>query len=99
MFRKIQEALNPGGIFVNVDQIKGPSAFFEKFYWDQWLQKVRKADADEEQIAKSIDRRITYDIDSTLADQLLWLREAGFAEVDLLYKYYFLGVFWAQKDQ
>ena len=32
-----------------------------------------------------------------MKDQLHWLRDAGFNEVDCLYHHYFVGVFFAKK--
>lgn len=37
------------------------------------------------------------DKDALLTDQLQWLREAGFVNVDCVYKNYFIGVFVATK--
>jgi tRNA (cmo5U34)-methyltransferase len=66
-------------------------------YWTTWLDKVRRNGATEEQIQASIQRRVAYDQDAPLADQLEWLRDAGFADVDCIYKNYFIGVFRAAK--
>ena len=94
---KIYTLLKPEGVFINVDQIKGPSTFFQEYYWNNWLKKVRAAGVEEERIQESIKRRKEFDKDSTLADQLRWLKEAGFSEVECLYKYYFMALLWAKK--
>jgi len=97
LFARIHAALKPEGVFINVDQIKGSSRFFQKYYWNDWLRKVRDTGIGEDRIQESIKRRKKYDKDSTLTDQLNWLNEAGFSEVDCLYKYYFMALLWAKK--
>ena len=97
LYERIYSALKPEGIFINIDQMKGESIFFQEYYWNDWLKKVRAAGVKEERIQESIKRRRMYDKDSTLADQLDWLNGAGFSEVDCLYKYYFMALLWAKK--
>ena len=60
---------------------------------------MRRAGAPEARIAESIERRQTYDRDALLADQLRWLQEAGFVDVDCVYKNYFVGVFYSRKGR
>lgn len=98
LFAKIYHLLNPSGIFINIDQIKGRTPELEDLYWNNWLREVRAKGAQEEQIQASIKRRKEYDQDALLVDQLCWLSEAGFTISDCVYKDFFIGVFFAQKD-
>lgn len=97
LFRELFLKLRPGGVFINVDQIKAPSEHFQELYWSSWLSKVRRSGAGEEQIQQSIRRRLEFDHDATMADQLKWLQDSGFEWVDCLYHHYFVGLFVAQK--
>lgn len=97
LFKNIFSHLKIGGVFINVDQIKGPSRHFQELYWNTWLSKVRESGAGEEQIQDSIARRTAFDQDATLADQVQWLYDAGFEKVDCVYHHYFIGVFYAEK--
>jgi len=97
LFSDVHRSLNDTGVFVNIDQIKGPTADMQDFYWVNWLEKVREKGAAEEQIQASIQRRTRYDKDALLIDQLTWLSKAGFANVDCIYKNTFIGVFYASK--
>jgi tRNA (cmo5U34)-methyltransferase len=97
LFQQVFCSLKDGGLFVHVDQIKGPSEYWQAYYWSQWLERVRRSGASEDQIAASVERRKSYDQDATLADQLLWLQQAGFSQVDCVYKHTFIGVFCAIK--
>ena len=98
LFQRVQRALKPGGIFLNLDQIHAPTPQLREHYWAVWLEHVRGQRATEEQIQQSIARRQTYDRDALLSDQLAWLQAAGFSSVDILYKNLFIGLFFAQKD-
>lgn len=97
LFEDSFEVLKENGIFLNIDQIKGESEYIQKLYWDKWLEKTRKNGGTEEQIKASIQRREDYDKDSSLFDQIKWLKEAGFSYVDCIYKNYFVGVFFGMK--
>jgi len=98
LFGRIYEVLRPGGRFINVDQIKGPTPELQQLYGDIWLERVRKSGAAEEQIQGGMERRIAYDREATLMDQLSWLEEAGFTDVDCIYKNYLMGLFLAVKS-
>jgi tRNA (cmo5U34)-methyltransferase len=87
VYRKCYAALVPGGVFVNADQVLGPTAALEAGYRAQWLEGAQNAGASGETIARAQDR-MRFDRMAPLADQLRWLAEAGFADVDCPFKDY-----------
>jgi len=97
LFEKIYSSLRSNGIFVNIDQIAGETEKLADFYWSTWLEKIRASGVTEEQIQESMNRRKQYDHESKMFDQLHWLKRAGFQDVDCVYKYYFIGVFFGRK--
>jgi tRNA (cmo5U34)-methyltransferase len=97
LFKQVYRSLNDTGIFINVDQVKGPTPAVEDLYKEDWLKRVREKGAEEEQIQSSVQRRATYDRDALMSDQLQWLSDAGFKHVDCVFKDYFIGVFYAKK--
>ena len=98
LFRSIYGVLRKPGLFINIDQIRGETAYLRDVYWNYWLTQVRQRESSEKRIQESIDRRVTYDQDALLADQLHWLMDAGFVNVDCVYKNFFVGVFLAVKE-
>ena len=90
---RIYAVLRDGGMFINIDQIKGPTPALQELYGKTWLAKVRQAGASEDELQGGIERRLAFDREATLADQLRWLEEAGFADVDCIYKNYLMGLF------
>jgi tRNA (cmo5U34)-methyltransferase len=97
LFRSIHGILRTPGLFLNIDQIRGETDYLRDMYWNFWLGQVRRLESSEQRIQESMQRRVTYDRDASLADQLQWLREAGFVNVDCVYKHHFVGVFHAMK--
>ena len=97
LFARIHGALRDGGIFLNIDQIRGGTPALQELYCDTWLTKVRAAGASEEEVQAGIGRRLAFDREATLLDQLRWLGEAGFADADCVYKNYLMGLFYAVK--
>jgi tRNA (cmo5U34)-methyltransferase len=98
LFGRIYTLLRKCGIFLNVDQIRGETDYLRELYWNHWLTQARRAGFSEERIQESIGRRIPYDRDALLGDQLHWLKAAGFGNVDCVNKNFFVGVFLAVKE-
>ena len=97
LFYDLFKRIKPGGVFVNIDQVRGETEAIRDLYWSHWLDQVNHSGASQEQVQASINRRVTYDKDASLSDQLLWLKEAGFTDVDCIYKNFFVGVFFGQR--
>lgn len=99
LFKRIYGLLKPKGLFINLDQIRGETDFLQSLYWKQWLKKVRVRGGTEEQINSSIKRREEFDKDATYLEQINWLKQAGFNNVDCIYRNYFIGLFAAHKEK
>ena len=85
LFRRVRIALEVGGVFVNADQMAGPTAEIERRYQADWLREAREAGVNETDLAAAIERQ-KMDQSSTLTEHLEWLTEAGFRNVDCWYK-------------
>jgi tRNA (cmo5U34)-methyltransferase len=85
VFARVHAALKPRGVFVNAEQIAGPTPELDVRYRALWLEQVRAAGATEQQIKASLYRQ-QEDRCATVEDQLRWMREAGFADADVWYK-------------
>ncbi|OXM84819.1 class I SAM-dependent methyltransferase [Paenibacillus rigui] len=96
LFVKIYGMLNEGGIFVNADQVQGRSDSTDAYYRQRWLEAIHQSGLPQQAIDASIERR-KVDINAKLPDQLQWMEEAGFSEVDCMYKYLDFAVFSGKK--
>jgi tRNA (cmo5U34)-methyltransferase len=96
VFRKAYEVIVPGGAFINADQTLGTSAANEARYAAQWLADVTAQGSSDQETADALER-MKVDKTATLADQMAWLRAAGFKDVDCWYKYYRMAVYSGRK--
>lgn len=96
LYKRCHELLVDGGVFVNSDQILGPTKLTDDLSMGLWKKAMMDSGIEREEVLKAYER-MKFDQPSTVADQLDWLREAGFAEVDCIYKYLPLAVFYAKK--
>lgn len=85
LFARIRTALSPGGLFVNAEMVLGPTPEAEARYHRCWLAEARSAGISETEIDNAL-HRMSFDRCAPVMDQLAWLREAGFADVDVSYK-------------
>ncbi len=92
LFARIYQALAPGGIFVNAEQILGPSAWHEKLYDDMHLNGARALGSSEDEI-RAAQERMKFDRCATLSDQLFGLRVVGFEGVDRFFHGFRFGVY------
>ena len=86
LFRRIHSALTPGGLFVNADQAEGETNYFDDRYlryWNEFLNSGPLKGKEHEMVLK---RRNELDRNDKLSLQLRWLRDAGFMDVDVVYK-------------
>jgi tRNA (cmo5U34)-methyltransferase len=85
LFARIRGALRPGGLFINAEQVLGPTPEAEGRYARVWLAQVRAAGVAQADIAKA-QERMRHDRCATVENQLHWLRAAGFFDVDCSFK-------------
>ncbi|MBB4198870.1 methyltransferase [Rhodoblastus sphagnicola] len=85
LYRRIHAALKPGGLFVNAEQVSGPTPSTDALYERVWLEQVRRLGAPESEIDKARER-MAFDRCACVNDQIKWLEQAGFADVDCSYK-------------
>jgi len=96
LFKDIYSYLKPGGIFINADQSLGRTAQIEKIYRSQWLNEVREKGVEESDLSKALER-MKEDRMDTLEDQLQWLENAGFSQVNAWFQDYSFNVYSGMK--
>jgi len=85
VFDEVMRTLRPGGIFVNSEHVLGPTQFLDDEYRRWHEAEARAAGIHDREWAAAQDR-MTADHLSPLPDQLEWLEQAGFHDVDCLFK-------------
>jgi tRNA (cmo5U34)-methyltransferase len=98
LFAAIHRALLPGGVFVNAEQVAGPTESMERFYVERWLSAARAAGLEEKEV-DAAKQRMALDKHVTAELQMGWLKDAGFEEVDLWFKYGRMAVYSGRKPR
>lgn len=96
LYHKICEWIKPEGIFLNAEMIAGETKYLSKMYENWEIKVAMEAGLDENEIQKALER-MNLDIKAPVSKQLNWLENAGFSNVDCIYKAYSFGVLWAKK--
>ena len=86
LFSRIFSVLAPDGVFVNADQAEGETPYFSKKYREYWDNFLQNGPLGAQETAEIRSRRDTLDRNEKLSVQLQWLHEAGFSDVDIVYK-------------
>jgi tRNA (cmo5U34)-methyltransferase len=97
LFARVQHELAPGGIFVNAEQVSGPTAFFDDMY-AAWHERRAAELGTTAQEWSDACERMRFDRCASAEHQLAWLREAGFADADCLYKDHRFAVLAARRS-
>ena len=97
-YKKIYDCLTIGGVFYNADVILGSSSHLQERYMEKWREYMRLQVSVEEIEQKWIPQHYDEDHPASLMSQLAWLRDLGFTEVDVIWKYYNFSVYGGGKS-
>jgi tRNA (cmo5U34)-methyltransferase len=97
LFGRVHHELAPGGIFVNAEQVAGPTAWFDDLYVRRHEQSARELGASDEDWQGALGR-MRHDRCASVEQQLGWLRQAGFADADCLFKDHRFAVMVARRS-
>ncbi|MDW3850224.1 class I SAM-dependent methyltransferase [Micromonospora sp. BRA006-A] len=92
LYERAADALVPGGMFVNAEQVAGPTPALDRRYDEVWTARITELGSDAEEIAGARER-MRHDRPATVADQCRWLAEAGLVDVDCFFKEWRFAVF------
>jgi tRNA (cmo5U34)-methyltransferase len=85
LFARSYRVLAEEGVFVNAEQVLGATPAIEQRYQQLWLRDVRARGVGEADLAAAIER-MRQDRCTPLTNQLAWLEDVGFREVNCWYK-------------
>jgi tRNA (cmo5U34)-methyltransferase len=96
LFRRVREVLREGGVFVNAEHVAAPNPQLERRYesWHEHRSRELGASAEEWAAAEG---RMSHDQKVDVPTQLAWLEDAGFVDVDCLFKRYGFAVLFARR--
>jgi tRNA (cmo5U34)-methyltransferase len=86
LFGTVFDSLNPNGMFINADLVRGSTEKVERHFQDVWRIHLEAGDIPRSEL-EQIYQRMGYDLTSSLETQLCWLRAVGFMDVECYFKY------------
>lgn len=96
LYRKAFSGLKKDGVFINADQVLGGTPFLESLYKRDWYGKVENSGLTAGELQAAYERT-KVDKMAALDDQIAWLKESGFKDVDCIYKYFNFVVLYGRK--
>lgn len=85
LFLRVHATLAPGAVFVNAEHVAGPTPWLEARY-QAWHRAESAALGTTPEEWAAAEERMSFDKLSPVAPHLDWLREAGFTDVDCLFR-------------
>jgi tRNA (cmo5U34)-methyltransferase len=95
-YRRLYEALAPGGMFWNADAALGATPAMNRMYMEKWKDYMRLT-MSEREIEDRFAKDSQEDHPAKLADHFHWMEAAGFIAPEVIWKYFYCGVFGAHK--
>lgn len=92
-YRRIYNSIATGGVFYNADVVLGSNDFLQNVYMEQWRNFMSRNVSKDEVEGKWIPKYQAEDRPARLMDQLEWMTEIGFVDVDVIWKCYNFAVY------
>src|SRR5438445_6124447 len=92
-YRRVHDSLSPGGAFYNADVVLASCERLQDTYMRQWREFMRRSVSEKEIEEKWIPKYYAEDHPAKLNDQLQWLAEIGFVDVEVVWKQYNFAVY------
>ncbi len=98
LYSRVFEVLRPGGIFINAEQVAGSSARLERLFEATHLDRARQLGSSSREIQGAL-QRMTHDRCATVGEQLGWLEDSGFQDVECFFRWFRFAVFGGWKPE
>lgn len=92
LFRKIRAHLDPGGVFINGDFIMGETPEEDRQYRESYEAFLR-GNLSGDELDIWLKHALEEDMPSRLSDQTMWLEEAGFGRMKVIWRHQNLAVY------
>jgi len=95
-YRRLYAALAPGAVFWTADAALGATPALNQMYMEKWKDFMRRS-MTEQQIDERFAKDSQEDHPARLADHFRWMEAAGFVAPEVIWKYFYCGVYGAHK--
>jgi tRNA (cmo5U34)-methyltransferase len=93
LYRRIYQCLAVGGVFYNADVVLGSSDALQAVYMDQWRAFMRGNISEKEVNGTWLPKYYAEDRPAKLMDQLAWMKDIGFSDIDVVWKRFNFAVY------
>jgi tRNA (cmo5U34)-methyltransferase len=97
-YLKIYKGLSDNGLFFNADVVLSSKNHLQGLYIKKWVEYMSKSCELDEIINKWLVTYKNEDNPAVLLEQIKWLEEIGFKNVDIVWKYYNFAVYGGYKN-
>ena len=97
MYQRIYAGLKENGIFINLDIVLGSNEELQAINMQNWINFMKQNVPEREIVEKWIPSYYADDRPTSLRSHIKFLEEAGFKEVDVIYKAFNYSVFCGRK--
>jgi tRNA (cmo5U34)-methyltransferase len=98
-YSKIFNMLKPNGIFLNADVVLGSNEYFQHNNMEKWIAYMHRSCSMDAITNNWLVKYRNEDKPAGLIDQIKWLEDIGFSDVDVIWKYYNFAVYGGLKKQ
>lgn len=102
LYGEVLDLLRPGGVFINIEHVQSLSPVYERAFYRSLAEGIHRVESGKRSLAE-IEAKYTHpderaaNILAPVEDQLAWLRDSGFGDVDCVFKAFELAVFAGRK--
>ncbi|MDA0196980.1 MAG: class I SAM-dependent methyltransferase [Bacteroidetes bacterium] len=99
LFDKVYSFIKPNGVFTFADQCKGSTTEIYQKHMDAWKREAFKLGSTGEDWNIWMDHQERHDFHAAAEDQLIWLTDASFKNIDIVWRNLLWTVFYAEKSK
>jgi tRNA (cmo5U34)-methyltransferase len=97
VFKKAFDMLINGGVFISGEVTSSRSKHFQEVSMKRWIQHMQKSYSDDFIKNEVLEKAKKHAREPVLTDEIQYLEEIGFSQVDIFWKYYGFSVYGAIK--
>ena len=99
LFQKVSRFLRPEGRLVYADQCRGSTEDIYQKNMERWREEALRLGSSAQDWDTWMNHQAQHDFHSPVRDQIAWLEEAAFTQVDVVWRNLLWAVFYAEKQR
>jgi tRNA (cmo5U34)-methyltransferase len=97
LFKKVYDVLVPEGFFVSGEVNVSRNKHYQEVCMEKWMEHMRKSYSDEFIKTEVLEKAKKHANESVLTDEIQYLKDIGFRQIDVFWRYYGYSVYGAIK--